>query len=194
MADVWSGMPEERVQIALREAARIASAVALYCDRTEHNEPSIAESVSDAGRRLRYLAASVAARLGLDLQQVYGDRLEQLEAQSLLEPLLPPPSLDVKRARTWRDLQTAQLRHDRHYHADVFGLAKRDQLIHVSLHLTKLTGAIALLFEADQTIWVDFSRRRLPDMLLFGVKLATLTGERLGTDTLNFTSVGVTAV
>jgi hypothetical protein len=187
-------MPDERVQIALSEAARIASAVALFCDRTEHNEAAAAESVPDAGRRLRYLATSVAARLGVDLQQAYADRLAQLEALSPVERLLPSPSLDVKRARTWRDLQEAQLRHDRHYHADVFGLSKRDQLIHVSLHLTKITGAIALLFDADQAAWIDFSRRRLPDMVLFGIKLATLGGERLRTDAVDFTNVGATAI
>jgi hypothetical protein len=184
MADAWGGMPEERLQVALREAARISHVVAVFCDRTEHNEPAAAESVPESGRRLRYLAMSIASRIDVDLQQAYADRLAQVEAVSPVEPLLPPPSLDVERARTWRDLQTAQLRHGRHYHPDVFGLAKRDQLVHVSLNLAKITGSVALLFEGDHPTWVDFSRRRLPDMLLFGVKLATLGGERLSAEAL----------
>jgi hypothetical protein len=177
-------IPEERLQIALRESARISSVVALYCDRTEHNEDADAESLRDAAKRLRYLAGSMAYALDVHLVEAYAARVEQVEGASWVEPLLPSPAVEIRRARTWRDLQLAQTRHDRHYHPDVFGLSKRDQLIHFSLHLSKLTGAIALLFDADQAVWIGFVRNRLPDLLLFGIKLSTITGEHLAAESI----------
>jgi hypothetical protein len=172
-------MEVERLQLLFREAARVAGAVASYSDRVEHIEPSSADSIGGAAGRLREVAAFFAHDLQVDLVESYAHRLEWVESLSPYEPFLPSPASRVRRATTWRDLQLAQLSHDRHYHPDVFGLPKREQLVHVSLHLTKIVASVALLFDADTGGWNDFARRRLPDMLLFGVKLSTLVGEKL---------------
>jgi hypothetical protein len=168
-----------QVATALVEVAHVGGIVATYCDHTEHNEPAGADTLRAAAGRLRSVAEFLADELRLDLQEAYANRLAQLERRSLLGPLLPSPADDVRRARSLRDLQLAQLRHDRHYHPDVFGLTKRDQLIHVAIHLSKLTAAVATLTEGDSRSWLEFSQRRLPDLLLFGVKLSTLAGEIL---------------
>jgi hypothetical protein len=172
------------LDLALRESSRIAGIVATYCDKTEHNEPSSAHDLLEAGRRLRDLSLALAAELCVEPISAYAERLRDLEAKSPMEPLLPAPAAEVARARTWRDLQVAQLRHDRHFHLDVAGLSKHDQLVHISLHLTKLNGALTLLFGADPGVTADFARRRLPDFMLFGVKLATVAGQRLPEDPL----------
>lgn len=179
MRDAPAGGSGERLQLALREAARIGGVVATYCDRTEHNEAAAADSLRSAARRLRDLAVFLAEELEVDLAAAYAARLEQLERSSPLEPLLPTPASSVRKASSLRELQLAQLRHDRHYHPDVFGLHKRDQLLHIALHLSKLVGSLALLVDGDSGTAIDFARRRLPDLLLFGIKLATVTGEAL---------------
>jgi hypothetical protein len=75
-------------------------------------------------------------------------------------------------------LQLAQVEHDRRYHPDIIGLSKADQLRHNALHLAKLTGAVAAV-AAGEGDRADFSARRLPDLLLFGLKLSTVSGESL---------------
>jgi hypothetical protein len=176
---VVAALNDERLDLGLREAARIASLVATYCDRTEHNENISADVLRRAATRYRELAIYLAEGLATDLRQSYANRLAEIEARSPLERLLPHPADRVRAARTWRDLQLAQLSHDRHFHPDVFGASKRDQLIHTTLHLCKLTGALASLPDAQSGQWNDFTIRRLPDILLFGLKLATLAGETL---------------
>jgi hypothetical protein len=70
-----------------------------------------------------------------------------------------------------------QWEHDRRYHLDVFGLSRYEQLRHYAFHLAKLAGAAS---ESDDR---DF-QRRLPDVLLFGLKLATLMSEQLPDTTI----------
>jgi hypothetical protein len=79
---------------------------------------------------------------------------------------------------TWRQVQLAQVEHDRFYHADVLGLCKLDQLRHYALHVAKLAGAVASTLRGDTPL-DDLLSRRVPDMIIFGVKLATVIGERL---------------
>lgn len=165
--------------LALREAAAISSSVATHCDRSAHNEATAGSTLTTAGARLRDLATFLARALEIDLLQAYGRRLEAVEGRSPYEPLLPRPPDRLAHARTWRDIQLVQLAHDRHYHPDVFGLGKSEQVVHIALHLCKLTGAIARLSEEDPSELADFARRRLPDLLLFGVKLSTVAGESL---------------
>ena len=43
-------------------------------------------------------------------------------------------------ANSWRALQLVQAEHDRHYHPDVCGLTKGEQLRHYALHLAKIVG------------------------------------------------------
>jgi len=179
MSPTYALIPAERLQLALREVSRVAGAVALHCDRTEHNESPDGNTVREAAHRMRYLAVSLAEDMQVDLVALYASRLAAVEYASHVEPLLPSPAAEIGAARTWRGVQLAQLRHDRHYHPDVFGLSRRDQLIHVTLHLSKLSAAVALLFEADQGVWADFTRRRLPDIALFGVKLSSVAGESI---------------
>jgi hypothetical protein len=161
------------------ELAQAAAAVCNYCDHVDHNESVDREWIFEAGRTLRDLACQVATYEDEDLLGLYVDRLRVVEARN---PLRRSGGFDggamAARAKTWRDLQLSQAEHDRHYHPDVIGLSKFAQLNHYALHLAKLAGALAEVAQgvADP---VDFRQRRLPDMLLFGIKLATVTGKAL---------------
>lgn len=160
--------------------APIAASVANYCDRIEHNEEVDRAWVQGAGNQLRQLADRVAADSGKSIIDLYAERLGEIEARNVLGH---PGAFDghhaALEARTWRDLQVVQADHDRHYHPDVVGLAKLDQLRHYALHLAKIAGAFAE--PRDHT---ELFGRRLPDALLFGLKLATVTGARLTDDPL----------
>ena len=157
------------------EIAPAAAAVANYCDHVEHNEVAEGTRVLDAATVLRDASVGLAVRAGRDPIELYAERLGAIEARNVL---YHPGSFDghgaVLRARTWRDLQLLQVEHDRAYHPDVLGLTKADQLRHYALHLTKIVGAFAC---SDD--WDDLLRRRLPDTLLFGLKLPTVMGSRL---------------
>jgi hypothetical protein len=115
----------------------------------------------------------------LDLRVLSAARLRAIEARN---PLAHPGAFDggvaAEQALTWRALQLVQAEHDRFYHADVVGLAKLDQLRHYALHLAKLAGAMARAAR-DSGAAEDFRSRRLADVLLFGIKLSTVSGERL---------------
>ena len=162
-----------------RDLAKVSAAVANYCDHIEHNEMVELDWITDSGERLREIACEVALEEGLDIRALYSERLRAIEARN---PLSTDSSLDggeaAVEAMTWRDLQLVQVAHDRYYHSDVNGLTKADQLRHYAFHVAKLAGSYAEM--ADGTIDVqDFRSRRLPDTLLFGIKLATVTGKRL---------------
>jgi hypothetical protein len=168
----------------LVEFAKAGAAVANYCDHVEHNEPAERSWVLTSASTLRRLAAEIARAEGEDLRGLYAARLRQVEQRN---PAWSPGELDgaalAEAASSWRELQLAQLAHDRRYHPDIVGLSKADQLRHCALHVAKLTGALAEIScgELDRE---DFVERRVPDMLLFGLKLATLCGERLEDEAL----------
>jgi hypothetical protein len=140
-------------------AASHAAAVANYCDHVEHNEVVATGWVTGAG--------------------LYADRLATIEAKNVLAR---PDSFDggaaADSAATWRELQLVQAEHDRVYHPDVVGLSKAEQLRHYALHLTKIVGAFAAcaggLVDAE-----EIGVRRLPDTLLFAIKLHTVMGAPL---------------
>jgi hypothetical protein len=159
--------------------ARISAAVANFCDHAEHNEQADRNWVLNAARDARALACTIALAEDIDLRAAYAARLTAIEARN---PLRHPGSLDggalAEQATTWRDLQLVQAEHDRFYHADVVGLSKLDQLRHYALHLAKLVGALATAAQ-DPAATGDFRDRRLADLLLFGVKLSTVTGQTL---------------
>jgi hypothetical protein len=161
------------------EVARAAAAVANFCDHVEHNEPADRAWVQDSGRTLRATACAIASHEQLDLRAAYAARIRIIEQRN---PLWEEGALDggalIEDAETWHELQLAQAEHDRRYHPDVSGLAKFDQLRHYSLHVMKLAGAVAEVVQALADT-EDFRAQRLPDMLLFGIKLATVTGQRL---------------
>lgn len=174
---------------ALRLAPHAAS-VANFCDHVEHNEPSEREWVLKPAVELRRAAADLAGLYGLSLLELYAERLGEIEARNVLAR---PGGYDGHRAaleaRTWRDLQVIQVDHDRYYHPDVAGMAKVEQLRHLALHLAKIVGAFAEPRGADELL-----RRRLPDVLLFSIKLATVMGSRLPDDELEApTGAGRTA-
>jgi hypothetical protein len=161
------------------ELARASAAVANYCDHVEHNEAADRAWVTDAARTARAVAINMAAHEREDLVELYAARLRQIERRN---PLWSRGDLDggelILHTSTWRDLQLAQVEHDRRYHPDVIGLAKIDQLRHYALHFAKLVGATAEI-AAGAGDRADFCARRLPDLLLFGIKLSTVSGERL---------------
>jgi hypothetical protein len=175
---VNSSAPDPYVRWALR-LAQASAAVANYCDHAEHNEPAERSWVTAAAATLRELALACAEHEGLDLAALYVARLRQIEERN---PLWSPDGLDgaalASQASTWRQLQLAQVEHDRRFHPDIIGLSKADQLRHNALHLAKLTGAMATLASGEGNR-SDFCTRRLPDLLLFGLKLSTVTGESL---------------
>ncbi len=159
--------------------ARCAADVANFCDHVEHNEATDRRWVVDAGIELRRIACAVAADEGVDLHERYATRLDAIERRN---PTWTPAALDgpalARAATTWRALQLVQMEHDRRFHPDVVGLAKFEQLRHCALHLAKLAGSAASVAQGVGDA-EDFSVRRLPDVLLFGLKLATVMGERL---------------
>jgi hypothetical protein len=161
-------------------AAPQAAAVANYCDHVEHNEAAAADWVIEAGDELSRLAFEFAAEVKIDLIHLYAERLGAIEARNVIAR---PGGFDghaaALAAETWRELQLVQIDHDRYYHADVIGLAKAEQLRHYALHLAKIVGAFAAGSDTDELI-----NRRLPDTLLFAIKLHTVMGKRLADEPL----------
>jgi hypothetical protein len=164
---------------ALRLAPAAAS-VANFCDHAEHNEVAERHWVLGPAARLRELALEIAGAAGLDLVELYAERLGAIEARNVLSR---PGGFDGHRAAlgadSWRDLQLVQIEHDHRYHPDVCGLTKAEQLRHYALHLAKIVGAFAEPAPAE-----DLLVRRLPDILLFAIKLHTVMGVRLADEPL----------
>jgi hypothetical protein len=156
------------------------AAVANYCDHVEHNEGADTDWVIGAAEALQAHALQLAHEAGVDIIAAYADRLRAIERRN---PLSHPESFDGRSAAlaagTWRDLQLVQIEHDRQYHPDVTGLTKADQLRHYSLHLAKIVGAFAEAADEQELL-----TRRLPDTLLFALKLRTVMGKRLGSEPL----------
>ncbi|MGA2163945.1 MAG: hypothetical protein ABSH36_05700 [Solirubrobacteraceae bacterium] len=160
--------------------APFAASVANYCDHVEHNESANRAWVTDPAASLRDAASELAASARLSIIELYAERLGEIEARNVAAR---PGGHDghhaALQARTWRDIQLVQIDHDRHYHPDVVGMPKLDQLRHCALHLAKIVGAFAEPREHQELL-----NRRLPDILLFGVKLATVMGVRLADEPL----------
>lgn len=168
---------EELLADQQRSLIRVAAALAAYCEHVEHNEPHQVADAASAGGQLRRIASNLAHAAGVSLLGSYRARIEEIEAASVhsttaIDGIVDLAGADALRhATTWRQVQVAQLIHDRRFHPDVFGLSKLDQLRHYTLHVTKLAG---LLVDADDDAsWSTFVQRRLPDLAVFGVKLAT---------------------
>lgn len=156
-----------------------AAAVATYCDHSEHGQPVSREAVLKAARTLRLNSLAMARAAGEDPLGLYARRLVKIESESVLSrPVGFDPIQAVTATKTWTDLQRVQEQHDRHFHPDVFGLPRIEQLRHCALHAAKFPGALALLCD-QRGSWHQFLDRRLPDMLLFGLKLSTIMHERL---------------
>lgn len=171
---------ESPYQEMAASVARAAGQVSNYCDSVEHNEVTDREWVLDAGSTLREGAFMLAGALGLDLVDLYAQRLESIERRgpaSALPGAFAGASA-ARAAQTWLDLQLVQLQHDRYYHRDVSGLSKYDQLRHYAFHLAKLTSSYVAA-TIDEESRADVIDRRLADTLLFGLTLATVMSQRL---------------
>ena len=175
-------LSQEALIAAALELSSIAGVVGNVCDHVEHNEAADPMDVRVAGQRLRTVAVRLAECSGRSITALYGERLRAIEERNVLHREDGYDGAEcVTDAASWRDLQLFQAEHDRYYHPDVIGLTKADQLRHYALHLAKLAGAAADTARGF-TPPEDFLSRRVPDMLLFGVKLATVTGEKLGSE------------
>lgn len=184
-------LPNERLRLPdgdllhcqQRALVRVAASLASYCEHVEHNEAHSVEDAARAGGSLRSIALALARAAEVSLLELYRARIEAIEAASLhsataIDGIVEMPGADALRhATTWRQVQIAQLLHDRRFHPDVFGLAKLEQLRHYTLHVTKLAG---LLIDAEEPeSWRWFAHQRLPDVAVFGVKLATVCNRTL---------------
>jgi hypothetical protein len=165
-------------------AAPAAAAVANYCDHAEHNERVEAGWVLGAAEAFMQLALEMAAVEGVDVFVLYQARLEAIEARNVVRHDGGfNGGAAAGAASTWRELQVVQMDHDRFYHPDVVGLSRASQLRHYAFHLSKIVGALAER-AAGATDRDDIIERRLPDMLLFGLKLHTVMGVTLSDDRL----------
>jgi hypothetical protein len=172
-------LPRTDLVNASLSLAIISAAVANYCDHVEHNEIADIGIVREAGAGLRQLGIELSELGGRDPVDLYSNRLAMIEQRNVIhtgESFDGPGA--AREASNLRELQVVQLKHDRAYHPDVVGLKKSDQLNHYALHLAKLTGACAEAAEG-RLAHDDFLRRRVPDMLLFGIKLSTVASEKL---------------
>jgi len=177
-------MGAERTDLreAVLELASVSGVVANVCDHAEHNEPYATGDIERSGERLRSLAVSLAHGRGRSPVALYRDRLRVIEWRNVVhhDDAFDGPSA-IQEAISWRALQLVQLAHDRYYHADVAGLSKSDQLRHYALHVAKIAGAAADTVQGRCSV-DDFVARRVADTLLFGLKLATVAGQRLSAD------------
>lgn len=171
-------MSDDQTEI-VRTLVTATGRLAQFCDRAEHNEAADRAVIIDASVALRSLAARVLRRHQVSAVAAYADRLAGIEHR---HPIAGSGAFDaadqVPLAKTWRDLQRFQAQHDGTYHPDVNGLAKLDQLRHYTQHLGKLAwyfqdniGGTGVEAEATTT--------RVADVLVFGVKLATVCGHLL---------------
>ena len=174
----------EVVSEELVRLAQVTASVALYCDRAEHADRVDRDAVVNAAPSLLRSATRLADIANVDIVEAYAARLGAIERASVLQTTCSARGAENARsARTWRDLQMVQVEHDRFFHPDVWGLDRATQIRHYVFHLAKITGALADV-QSDPSAWIDFEDRRLPDLLLFGLKFATVTGQRLPDDAL----------
>jgi hypothetical protein len=159
-------------ETVVENLAAAAAQVATVCDHSEHVEAWSDAAVTSAASALCRAAFDLAAERGIDLFEAYANRLETVEDTSVL-PKPSDPSAAARTASTWRNLQVAQADHDRIFHPDVNGLSRLDQLRHYAFHLAKFPDAV---LRGDAA---ELDGRRLPDMLLFAIKMWTLARVRL---------------
>lgn len=171
-----------KTEIVTNAALRLgvaAADVANYLDHSEHVETCTPGVVRQAGEELRVVGIELSWAADADAFDLYASRLSMIESRNVLSHETSfDGSMQARRAETWRDLQLVQIEHDRFYHPDVIGLAKWQQLNHYLLHMVKLIGATAAVAREDGPS-DEWLQRRVPDILLFGIKLATVSGERL---------------
>jgi hypothetical protein len=84
-----------------------------------------------------------------------------------------------------RDLQHFQHEHDMKFHSQLMSWEREKQLEHCTLHLAKLSGLFSAYCEQTQLgESIDATRlfaERIPDILVFALKMANLTNLDLET-------------
>lgn len=167
------------IRSAALAVSKHAAAVANYCDHAEHVETVDQGWLLAASIGLAEVAIDAARALGVDVIECYAARLGAIEAANVGSHASGFDGEAAGReAVTWRRLQLVQLEHDRAYHPDVLGLSKAEQLRHYAFHLAKLAGAYARAVDGEIER-EELVGRRLPDTLLFAIKLATVCGRKL---------------
>jgi hypothetical protein len=170
-------------EIAL-ELAVCAGELGGSCVRAERAEPIERERIVAVGSRLRRLAGDLAADAGLEIFEAYARRLAAIERRRGTGAAYSFDGAAAARAaRTWRELQLVQLKHDVAYHLNVVGRAPTNQLRHYAFYLAQLAAAFAHAARGEDGE-AEVAERCLSDVLLFGLKLATVMGERLPEDPL----------
>lgn len=170
-----------------------AAAVANFTDHAEHNEPVDPRWVLDAADEMLGIASEIAVEEGQHLLELYASRLGAIERRSALAVGGFSGESEARAATTWRQLQLVQTDHDRLFHPDVVGLMKSQQLQHYALHLTKIAGAVARRC-THESVSEEIIRRRLPDMLLFALKLHTVMNSKLADAVLPFAAIAGSAL
>jgi hypothetical protein len=167
------------LQQGLPKLVEFSGVIGQYCDRADHNEATSPETIREVGWGLRKLAQTIAAELGLDLRSLYAERVARVEAAHILGGQgFFDGGKSIREGTTWHAWQIAQMNHDRVYHPDVAGLPKNSQLSHIGHHIAKLAWRMQqTITSADKRD--EFLINRVADLVLFGVKLATVTGQRL---------------
>lgn len=179
----------DRLDIAARTLVRITGILARFCDRAEHNEGASRDLIVTAGADLRVTAMALLRDQGVDPLDAYASRLAQIEARHPLAGAnLFEADQEIRHVKSWRGLQQAQARHDAVYHPDVTGLAKIDQLRHYTLHLAKLAWLLQDAADGQDT-GGDVVNERIPDVLVFGVKLATVCGQILADEPVDIVTL-----
>ncbi len=173
-------VPDKQIRVrAFVELVEVTGRLARFCDYVEHNEGTNRTELLDVGSLLRRSAVSIIRANSLSLRERYADRLEELESRNVLrwDGAGNWPEI-IRNAKTWRDIQVAQARHDATYHPDVIGLPRSEQVRHYTLHLSKLVWKMLPGCE-DDSAWREFAESRLIDLIVFGVKLATVANVSL---------------
>jgi hypothetical protein len=167
------------LQQGLPRLVEFSGVIGQCCDRAEHNEATSPETIREVGQGLRKLAQTITAELGLDLRSLYAERVARVEAAHILGGQgLFDGGKAIREGTTWRAWQIAQMTHDHVYHQDVAGLPKNSQLSHIGHHVAKLAWKLQQTITSTETR-DEFLTNRVADLVVFGVKLATVTGQRL---------------
>lgn len=172
-------MTEPRAAQALIDVARASAKVAHFCDRAEHVEVHERTWLIEAAQLLWDTFTALSAAHESSPREMYGRRLRQIELRNVLCDGSTGPAWQAECAETPRQLQLAQIAHDREFHPDVIGMAKIDQLRHYAFHLAKLCGHVAEQTQDGGTL----DGERSADLGLFAVKLWTLCGVRMSDST-----------
>lgn len=170
--------------LAVPDLAIVSGMVGTYLDHHSHVEDVRCQDIIDAGHGARVLACRLAQELDSDLRELYAHRIERREATHLMAGVFDGGAA-LRSAKTWLEWQRAQLMHDFYFHPDVTGMPRYEQLTHFGMHLAKL-GKLLAEASRDTGRIDEFVRDRLPDVLCFGIKLATVVNHTLPEDPLEF--------